>query len=837
MTKHLFKLLFGALFLVAATAFTGCSDDDDKTSTPELTASPEALSFTDETETTQTVTISANCEWTVEKSNLDWATITPMSGKGDATLTVSVSELPAGTASRTGTISFSMIHSEFGKWGTAESKVAVTQTSGSDIPSGDAIYTNNFDKETATATYGTGTSWPYLDQFEGWQNQSGTGAEAVTYTYSGVSARANSTSNSSYSDYSGSGNNNIFFGANGVLTIEKIAVAAKNLKLTFGAERYSQSAGSDFIHDDFQVQLSNDGSAWSDPITYTFAKGTDPSGRWDLATADFTLPDNTTSLYVRYTSKVASVHRLDDVTLAEGLGGQQITFNGGDTPSGDAVLTTIPELIAKCEAAGSTQTVIDETKDYYFDAVVVTDKDGGNTTSNNLVVMTEGATTAKNGITLYGSGIYTNPADDGFTFKAGDKVKVTLKAGAARVTTYSSLYEITGSKDAEWVLVEKTGTTTISPIAIDVADMLSYQAMPVTISNVTAPASAAAWCTAEAAGTHTFTAGGANLTVYVQKNAAAFVDQQFTAGATGSISGAVALYKGAVQLAPRTIADVADFMNASPSPDPKISAVNPASLSFAAAGEAKDVTVTLNSAAAGLAIEATADNAQFTTSVNGTTVSVTAAENTATTAITGTLTVKLMKDGAAVDTKTVALSQAGKSEGPSGDETTVTMDVSAIETGKTGGYGLFENSYQSKDDKEVQSLTDALTWYQWSANGADFAGYHICKATADDYVGMLQMQGNASDVAKQGFFGNTTDLGKISKIVVVSKNTKYDPTEHLYMGTAANPKENAQTSTFTQEGQIYTETFEISGDYGYFTLANDKQGAFYVQSISITYTK
>lgn len=127
MSKHLFRLLFGAFFLVAATAFTGCSDDDDKSLTPKLTADPTALNFTDETETTQTVAITANCEWTVTASNLDWATISPMSGKGNGSISVTVSELPAGTSLREGKISFTLIHPEFGKWGQAESSVAVKQ--------------------------------------------------------------------------------------------------------------------------------------------------------------------------------------------------------------------------------------------------------------------------------------------------------------------------------------------------------------------------------------------------------------------------------------------------------------------------------------------------------------------------------------------------------------------------------------------------------------------------------------------------------------------------------------------------------------------------------------
>lgn len=694
MSKHLFRLLFGAFFLVAATAFTGCSDDDDKSLTPKLTADPTALDFTDETATTQTVAITANCEWTVTASNLDWATISPMSGKGNGTISVTVSELPAGTNLREGKISFTLIHPEFGKWGQAESSVAVKQY-GSGVtppPTGDAIYANDFDKEQATKTYGSkGESWPYLDQFNGWENHSGTGADAVTYSYSynGMSARANSTSNSDYSDYEGSGANNLFFGASAVFTIEKISIGARNLKLSFGAERYSQDAGSDFIHDDFRVQLSNDGSAWSSPIIYSFAKGVDPSGRWDLATADFTLPENTTTLYIRFTSNVDSAHRLDDVTLAEGVGGQQISFDG-DTPTpGETVTTTIPELIALCEAAGSTQKVINETKDYCFEAVVVTDKEGGNFNGQNLQVMTPGATTAKNGITLYGSGKYTDPYDDGFTFVKGDKVKVTLKKGEARIVSYNGLYEVTGSKGADWVEIEKIGTETITPVVVDPAKLAEYQGMVVTVKGVTAPATAADWTTNEAFGKHTFTTSAGNMTVFVQKAMPGLVGTQFVAGSTGDITGYASVNSNAAQVCPQRPEDVAAFMG-EPSTDPAITKLDPMSLSFAATDNAKTVTVTAANAD-DCTIEAATDKSeQFTTSVNGMVVTVTPKENTTEQAITATLTIKLMKAGAAVDTKTVAISQAGKSgSGGDGQQITLTLDDIIAIGGKSGAYAEF----------------------------------------------------------------------------------------------------------------------------------------------------
>ena len=773
MNKHLFRLLFGALFLVAATVFTGCKEDDSKSATPTLSVSTESLVFTDATEKTQTVQIKANCEWKVVASDLSWATVEPMNGRGNGTISVTVQELPAGTNLREGKISFTLIHAEFGNWGTAEQSIAVSQVAGSEVPTGEIAYANNFDKEAATQTYGSGNSWPYTDQFDGWKNESGygiadvtyttsgisvrnnsnsnnnysdyagsgvnnllfssnsnftiekiavnsvnlrltfgteryaygeddntfnhdefkvqlsndgtnwsapltytfamgvdpngrwdlassdfslpegttslyirfrstlsgahrlddvtllegaggqaitfdyvepedpgmdtsdaiyfndmdkevasqtdnkwpyadefdgwknqtgSGAANVTYTTSGVSVRSNSPSDAGYSDYAGSGNNNLLFGTNGVLTIEKIAVSGKNLSLSFGAERYAYGQSDNtFKHDEFKVELSNNGTNWSSPLTYTFAKGVDPNGRWDLATADFTLPDGVTTLYIRFSSTLSGAHRLDDVLLKAGNGGQQVSFDGSEEPDpepGDAVETTIPELIALCEAAGSEQQVIDESKDYYFEAVVVTDKEGGNTTSNNLQLMTEGATTAKNGITLYGSGVYTNPADEGFTFKAGDKVKVTLKAGEARVTTYNKLYEVTGSQGASWVVVEKIGTATVTPVEIAPDQITDFQAMPVSIKNVTAPATASTWN-----GTKTFTQNGVEVTVYTSQGAP-WADQQFVAGATGTITGYAALYRGAPQVSPRNSGDIADFMSGTtPEPDPDVTPI------------------------------------------------------------------------------------------------------------------------------------------------------------------------------------------------------------------------------------------------------------------------
>lgn len=120
--------------------------------------------------------------------------------------------------------------------------------------------------------------------------------------------------------------------------------------------------------------------------------------------------------------------------------------------------------------------------------------------------------------------------------------------------------------------------------------------------------------------------------------------------------------------------------------EPKITKLDPTSLSFAATDNAKTVTVTAANAD-DCTIEAATDKSeQFTTSVKGMVVTVTPKENTTEQAITATLTIKLMKAGAAVDTKTVAISQVGKS-GSGGKTVTLSTEDIAAATGFGTQYG------------------------------------------------------------------------------------------------------------------------------------------------------
>lgn len=267
-----------------------------------------------------------------------------------------------------------------------------------------------------------------------------------------------------------------------------------------------------------------------------------------------------------------------------------------------------------------------------------------------------------------------------------------------------------------------------------------------------------------------------------------------------------------------------------PTPKPTL-AVSSENVAFAAAGESKEVTYTAENLGSNQVFATVSgENAsQFSANVSNGTVTVTALENTETTAKTATLTLYIAasEGGEHLAEAIVALTQSAKSSG-SETGTTITMTYTDIISG--GSSSLPTNSYGSQD------VNNESTYYTWAFSSLDFAGSRICIASSEDYAGLIQIQGNASDVSKQGFFGNVTDLGKITKIVVVSVNTSYEPSINLYMGTEKYPTTNLQNHpVYTQDGNVYTEEYVITGDYGYFRLWNDSKGATYIQSISITY--
>lgn len=371
-----------------------------------------------------------------------------------------------------------------------------------------------------------------------------------------------------------SGKNKAFFGTNNpALIINKIKLdGAQDLQLTFGAQ-YSKTIDYDaglydneFKPEKFHLALSADGTSWT-TVEYTYAQADE---FWVFATSKFKLKNKAAYLYVKYAVDEASVFAIDDVTLAEGEGGTEVDLGeGGEEPEptpGEAI--TVNELYRLAETVtGKDKLVIDAENNRTLEAVVVTDVDGGNVSANNLMVMTEGATQAKNGILLFSSGQYTNPKDPAFPFKSGDKVRFTLVKGLAKVANFSNCYEVTceSSDAATWLTAEVIGKAQLTPVPLTSIDnLIDYQGMLVTVKNVTSPATAGNW----AVGTTTFKVGSSDLTVYVTQDAAGFAGKQYAASKTGDLTGYVSLYKGAVQLCPRNMTDAAAFAEGGTDPEP-----------------------------------------------------------------------------------------------------------------------------------------------------------------------------------------------------------------------------------------------------------------------------
>lgn len=686
-------------------------------------------------------------------------------------------------------------------------------------PSGDAIYENNFDKTPAEKV---DNKWPFLDQTDAWQNASGTGNSTVTYTSTNVSVRTSGKLSGGYDGASGS--NKIFFGsAPATFDINNITMPAgkTNYRIIFGGA-YSQNNGGTYDNifkpESFHVAVGN-GTDWSGNLTYEKIGGSDTTDPyWVQFAVDFTLKEAVSQLSIRFTADLASVFAIDDVQLVEGNGGQEVDLEGGVVPPdpGEATAITIPELIAQMT---DTEAPVDANADRYLDAVVMNDVAGANYTFNNLILATENATEAGNGITLYGSQV--EPSTLGLN--KGDKVRVTLYKGLAKVVNYSGMYEVTGAKEATWCKVEKTGTVTSIPTAtIVAADLAKYQGMAVTIANASV-AQAGVWASASALSSHTFTADGANFTVFCkqsdEKNPSVFLDVPYKA-ATGNISGLAAVYKNNSQLVPRNLDDVAAFSDSS---TPMITGVTPASVSIPAIGGNETIIVLVANkgenvlSVSGLSglLEATVDNANNM-------VTVTAQPNTG-----------------AVQNQTLTIAIAG------GNSVTVPVTLLGVGGGGTGEVVAFSITDIKADNADLptngygsQVVATPSTWVSWTVGGIEFTGVKICESPATN-GSIIQMQGNDSDAAKQAKLQNVTPIDGMSKIKIVFRSypnesgSYYNPGYTMTVaGAAQNPVETYTDKSGYRE---YVHEYDLTGlGADSFELDNNKVGALYIESFEIT---
>lgn len=622
------KLFYGLMLVMLSTAFTSCVDDNDDTEAPFLEVSPTTLNFGSDGQPASgsqaSFTISTNRAWkAIVPTDKSWVTLSQEQGEGTATIEVSIPEGINDEATVTIEIS---------------NKVGVLMSEAVTIKSGNLepnvlIYKETFGTE-GTAEY----PYPFVDTYQGWV-KTGEGSSTVEYTGKAASLRNKSNASDGYEGASGS--TKLFFGNTAEFVINKITLKEnqKNLMLNFGGAYYDGTTKDDvFKPEQFHVYLSANGTTWT-PIDYTTAEA---KNGWVYATANFTLKNSVEFLYIKFTADIASMFSLDDPSLSTGNGGNEIDLeNGGGSGTLPETLT-IPELIQTISAE---QAVLDNEADHYLIGVVQSDVEGGNYTNNNLVIATENATTAGNGILLFGSQVDPKTLN----VKRGDKVKITLHKGKAQTVNYQGVYEITGGKDDQWATVEKIGTASIKPIEITPNDLASYQSMTVTIKEAT-PKEPGVWGVNSP---YTFTAGGQDFAVFCRADAAAFQNQPFAA-VKANITGIVTLYKGNAQIAPRNMEDVAGFASQMPT----IISATPREVNFKATGGSEDIT---------LEVVNMGDNTLTVTGlsgilgaiIEGTKITVTAQPNTTASAIEQTLKVTVANGNSIDIPVTVAAPTAG----------------------------------------------------------------------------------------------------------------------------------------------------------------------------------
>lgn len=818
--SSIWKLLFSALTVFAVAVFAGCTDDNDDMGAPYLNVTPENLTFDAEgqpaDEYNGTFIVETNRPWrAIVEDEQTWVRLSATEGEGDAAVTVTV---PASNIGQSAKVTFE-VYNSYGAL--IQKDVNVLQ---GEVKPATVIYGNNFDKTLAAKD--ANNRWPFLDQSDAWQNATGTGIESVTYAYKNMSVRSSQKNSGGYDG--ASGQNKIFFGtAPANFDIDNITLPSgeTNYRITFGANYSKNNDGTydnTFKPEYFHVWVGN-GTTWKE-LKYEKIGGSDETDPyWILFKSDFTLKTALKELSIRFTTTTGgeaanSAFSIDDLSFTNGNGGQEVDLEGGVVPPdpGEATAITIPELIAQMT---TTEAPVDANADRYLDAVVMNDVAGANYTFNNLILATENATEAGNGITLYGSQV--EPSTLGLN--KGDKVRVTLYKGLAKVVNYSGMYEVTGAKEATWCKVEKTGTVTSIPTAtIAAADLAKYQGMAVTIANASV-AQAGVWASASALSSHTFTADGANFTVFCkqsdEKNPSVFLDVPYKA-ATGNISGLAAVYKNNSQLVPRNLDDVAAFSDSS---TPMITGVTPASVSIPAIGGNETIIVSVANkgenvlSVSGLSglLEATVDNANNM-------VTVTAQPNTG-----------------AVQNQTLTIAIAG------GNSVTVPVTLLGVGGGGTGEVVAFSITDIKADNADLptngygsQVVATPSTWVSWTVGGIEFTGVKICESPASN-GSIIQMQGDDSDAAKQAKLQNVTPIDGMSKIKIVFRSYPNKSGSYYNPGYTMTVAGAAQTpvETYTDKSgyREYVHEYDLAGlGADSFVLNNNKVGALYIESFEIT---
>lgn len=268
---------------------------------------------------------------------------------------------------------------------------------------------------------------------------------------------------------------------------------------------------------------------------------------------------------------------------------------------------SIADLVTKMT---STPTAVDE--NYVIQGIICGDPAGKNYSYGTLYLMTKGATTAGNALSLYNNQI------DVTQYALGQEIKVTLQKDVAKIYKRYDVPQVEGfSADNIEVI---SANNAVTPVKVTLSQLAAFVCMPVTVENVNI-ATGGVWKDADAGKNHTFNVAGTSFTVNINKNTTPFDNQPYAA-TTASMTGIASIYQSAGQLAPRNLEDVSGFKVT----EPTIVEVDPSSLSFLSTGGTKTITVTTANQGANV-ITATGLSGNLSSSVEGNVVTVTAIEN------------------------------------------------------------------------------------------------------------------------------------------------------------------------------------------------------------------
>lgn len=575
-------------------------------------------------------------------------------------------------------------------------------------PVGDEIYNETF------GTASVSSPWPYPDQYTDYTKK-GSGAATVGYSGEGASIRSSGLSNAGA--YEGaSGPNMLFLGTGSpYFVVESITMpSTTNFQLTFGGS-YSKrnddgSYDNTFDVAKLHVSLSADGTNWNE-ITYTKNNGDQDRPYWVFCTADFTLKSATDKLYIRYAADEASVYRLDDMTLKAGNGGQQVDLGGS---SQTVTLDVSPMEVTLGNASGATSTftitttaawtatingsgfTLDKTSGTGNATVTVTSsaaKTGTSAATLGTVTVAATGVSASKTVTVKQNGSSPTPGGNEITVDFGQgpniatpAIPTTKVTGPVTATYTIAGYEFVVNAPAAYFFQDGSQYGNPEPNkGLYISKQGAYLAFPaiagkslqkVVVSTPTSSGSAIEIAINDANGVAA--EGGMNQTI--NSNETVTFNLSNTTENTSYRIEVMNSKNFQINKLVLTYSDGGE--TPPPAGNPQITAVNPTSVNFTAAGGSQTVNVTVTDQN-GAALSASGLSAPFSATVSGNAVTVTATANTGA-AVSQTLTIAV----AGGNSVTVPVSQAAGSVQPGGGWTT--QDFSAAAT--TSNYNTSETA-------------------------------------------------------------------------------------------------------------------------------------------------